>query len=117
MVETNTTTYDNLVFKKETAMPVTIVGEEIEVGQVLGMITASAKFVGCQSDGTDDGRRTAICVALEACDAQLADVEIPALFAGEVNEDELEFLGTDVLATHIRQLWMQGIYPKNPLDA
>lgn len=115
MVETNTNSYDNLVIESDVAMEVTIVGVEVAVGDVLGKITASGKYVVVDSTAVD-GSAVARCVALEACDATVEDVAIPALFAGKVNENELSFGGTDDLTTHFEHLCDAGIFAMPVLD-
>lgn len=116
MTTTNMITYSDLVIDAEVVKHVVISGVSVAEGQLLGRITADGKYKDCQSDDADDGSRTVRCIALEAADATLADVEIPALFAGKVNESALVFAGTDDLATHFGNLCNTGIYPMSTMD-
>lgn len=113
---TTLNTYSDLVIDAGVVKAVTITGVSVAEGQVLGRITADGKYKDCEMADADDGSRTARCVALEAADATLADVTIPALFAGKVNENALVFEGVDTLDTHFGALCDTGIYPMSTMD-
>lgn len=49
-------------------------GQNLPAGRVVGIVTASGKFVEYDDDGTDDGRRIVAGVLMAACDASGADV-------------------------------------------
>jgi hypothetical protein len=61
---------------------------KIEVGTVLGKITASGKY-GKYDNTATDGREVAKCIAAESCDTTDSDKAIAAYFMGAFNEDKL----------------------------
>jgi hypothetical protein len=79
-------------------------------GTVLGKITATGKCVIVDSDGTDDGRRTAYAVLLDDVDASSADVVAAAALSGKFNEDALIFSTGDTIDTYRAGLRDIGIY-------
>lgn len=58
-------------------------GQNLAVGTVLGQVTATGKFVAYDDDGTDDGRRVAVGVLAEPCNASAGD-KITSMFVGGI---------------------------------
>jgi len=110
-------TYEDLVVRADTVMPVTVTGIEVAVGLCLGRITSGGLYQDCDTAHASDGSEYFRCVALEDCDATEEDVVIPALFAGEVNEDALTFGGTDDVADHFVEMCDAGVYPREIVSA
>jgi hypothetical protein len=81
-------------------------------GAVLGKITASGKYVLCNSAGTDDGSRTPVAVLAEDADASSADVQAVVYLSGAFNAAACTFGGTDTAATHRAALRDVNIYLK-----
>lgn len=81
-------------------------------GTVLGKITATGKYVICNSGGTDDGSRTPSAILLEAADASSADVNAVVALSGSFNESKLVFGGSDTADTHRAALRDVNIYIK-----
>ncbi len=100
------------------AVGITIASGEGELGRgsVLGKITASSYFALVQSDGTDDGRRTAAAILTEDIDATDVDVVTTAYIAGEFNENMLTFGGTDTADTHRATLQAAGIILRTAVE-
>lgn len=86
-------------------------------GTLLGKITASGKYTTCDSAGTDDGRRTPVCILAVDADATSADVVAPVYLAGEFNSNAMTFGGTDTATTHKATLRDLNIYLKDPVKA
>lgn len=81
-------------------------------GTVLGKITATGKYVICDSAGTDDGRRTPVAVLSEDAAAASADVQAVVYLSGAFNAAACTFGGTDTAATHRAALRDVNIYLK-----
>lgn len=86
-------------------------------GAVLGKITESGQYAYANSAGTDDGRRSGTRVLLEDIDATDADVTCTVLRMGEVNENALDFGGTDDVDNHRATLDAAGIILRNSVEA
>ena len=85
-------------------------GEVLDAGSVLGKQTSGGKYVKYDDDGTDDGRRTAAGILLDAVDATDGDVEATIVARdctvnGEElvwnSDDEVDAGKTDLLALGI----------------
>jgi len=81
-------------------------------GTCLGKITATGKYVICDSAGTDDGRRTPVAILAEDVDATSADVQAVVYLSGSFNAAAVTFGGTDTAATHRAALRDLNIYLK-----
>jgi len=86
-------------------------------GTLLGKITASGKYVLCDTDGTDDGRRTPAAILAEACDASAADAQAVIYLSGAFNGDAVTFAEGETAATHRAALRDLNIYLKTPVSA
>lgn len=86
-------------------------------GTLLGKITASGKYVTCDSGGTDDGRRVPSCILAQDTDATSADKVAPVYLSGEFNSNAVIFGGTDTADTHKATLRDANIYLKDPVKA
>ena len=105
----NERTYDNLVvadFPVTTQRAVLISGQNVVRGEALGKITASGKLTTWGSGGSDDGHRTFYALAVEDCDASLADKAISFYMTGKFYKDNVTISGqasaddiTDIEAT------------------
>ena len=74
-------------------------GEDITVGMLLGIITASGKLAQAKS-GSSDGSENPRYIAISDVDATGGDVDnVTVLATGEVNAAKLVFDGTDTLDT------------------
>lgn len=82
-------------------------------GTLLGKITASGKYVLCNTAGTDDGRRAPAAILGEAAAAASAEVEAVVYLSGAFNASAVTFGGTDTAATHRAALRDLNIYLKN----
>jgi Bacteriophage lambda head decoration protein D len=72
--------------------PVTVLsGADLTACTVVGKITASGKYVAFDNAGTDDGRRTAAGVLVEAVDATGGDTVGKAMLRGPamINKNDL----------------------------
>lgn len=88
-------------------------GEVCARGTLMGKISASGKLVLCDTDGTDDGRRTPHCILAEAVDATDGDVVAPVYLTGEFDENEVTFATGETAATHKDALRAKGIFLKS----
>lgn len=82
-------------------------------GTLLGKITATGKYVLCDTDGTDDGRRTPACILGEDAAAASAEVEAVVYLSGAFNGDSMTFATGETAATHRAALRDLNIYVKN----
>jgi hypothetical protein len=82
-------------------------------GTLLGKITATGKYVLCDTDGTDDGRRTPAAILGEDAAAASADVEAVIYLSGAFNAAEVVFATGETAATHRAALRDLNIYVKN----
>lgn len=82
-------------------------------GTCLGKITATGKYVICDSAGTDDGRRAPVAILAEDADASSADVQALVYLSGAFNQAAVTFGGTDTAATHRAALRDLNIYLKS----
>lgn len=87
-------------------------GANLVRGTVLGKITASGKYVLCNSAGTDDGRRLAVAILAEDAAAATSDVQATIYLSGAFNSAACTFGGTDTAATHRAALRDVNIYLK-----
>jgi len=85
-------------------------------GSVLGKLTSGGKFVLVQSDGTDDGRRTAAAILAQNVDASTGDVVCAVYIKGEFNERALTFGGTDDADDHRAALQAIGIILRDSVE-
>lgn len=112
-----TITYENLVIKAEVTDGGTLIaGQDLVAGAVLGKITASGKLQLCDSTAAD-GSEAPFAILLEDSDATAADLEVPILLAGVVNEGALSFGGTDTADTDRAALRDGGIFLKTVVGA
>lgn len=104
------------------ALPVNILTGEgaLARGSVLGVITDGGENDGKYKlvDSTEtDGSQNPVCVLCEEVEVpEDADQVSSAWFAGEFNENELSFGGTDTVETHRAALIARGIYPKGSVS-
>lgn len=90
-------------------------GADLVRGTVLGKISASGKYVICDSDGTDDGRRTPIAILAEDAAAASDEVNATIYLCGEFNESACTFSTGDTADTHRNALRDCGIYLKSTI--
>ena len=96
---------------------VTIAEADLVRGTLLGKITATGKYVLCDTDGTDDGRRTPAAILGEAAAASGGDVQAVIFLSGAFNADAVTFATGETAATHRAALRDLNIYLKNPVSA
>lgn len=75
--------------------PVTVLsGANLVAGTVVGIVTASGKVVGFDNAGTDDGRRTAAGILVDAVNASGGDAPGKVLRRGPamINKNDLVWL-------------------------
>lgn len=87
-------------------------GADLVRGTLLGRITATGKCVLCDTDGTDDGRRTPFAILGEDAAAASAEVESLIYLSGAFNETELTFATGETADTHRVALRDLNIYLK-----
>jgi hypothetical protein len=83
----------------------------LAVGSVLGKITATGKYILCDS-GAADGSEVAQCILAEAADATGGDVNAVIYLSGAFDENQLVFGGADTADTHRVALRGKNIYLK-----
>lgn len=89
-----------------------IVGDKVTVT----VATGSGKCVVVNSANTD-GTEVAFAVLAQDTDASAADKVAPVYLAGDFNEDQLTFGGSDTAATHRDAMRDRGMYLKSPVSA
>lgn len=93
-------------------MEVTIAtGQNLAVGSVLGVITASGQYVLCAKAGTDDGRRTAKAVLGKAINTTTGAATGLVILHGEVDVDQLVFAADNTIDDHRAALIAAGVFP------
>jgi hypothetical protein len=85
-------------------------------GAVLGMVTATGKYILSASASTDGSQVPRAILAADA-DASAADVIAPIYDAGEFDQDKLNFGAGHSIATVQEDLRAVGIHLKNPVVA
>lgn len=90
---------------------VTIDTGNLTRGACLGMITATGKYVLCNS-ASSDGSQTPRAILAEDADATSADVQATVYLSGAFNAAAVTFGGTDTAATHRAALRDANIYLK-----
>ena len=81
-------------------------------GTCLGKITATGKYIKCDSTAVDGSQAPAAILAEDA-DATSADVTATVYLSGAFNQDAVVFGGTDTAATHRAALRNLNIYLKS----
>ena len=90
---------------------VTIDAGNLAIGSVLGKITATGKYVLCDTE-SEDGSEAPQCVLSEAADATDDEVNAVVYLSGMFDEAQLVFGGTDTADTHRAALRGKNIYLK-----
>jgi hypothetical protein len=91
-------------------------GANLERGTLLGVITASGKFVQSVA-GAGDGSQTPIAILVDYAPAASADATAGIYVAGEFNENAIIY-GTGHSAASVKAgLRARGIYLKTPIPA
>ena len=85
---------------------------DLAVGTLLGKITATGKYVLCDTDGTDDGRRTGAAILGEAAAAATAEVQALVYLSGVFDENQIIFATGETANTHRDALRDKNIYLK-----
>lgn len=80
-------------------------------GTLLGKITATGKYIKCDSAAVD-GSQAPACILAEDADATSADVNATVYLSGAFNQSAVTFGGTDTAATHRVALRDLNIYLK-----
>lgn len=80
-------------------------------GTCLGKITATGKYVICNS-ANSDGSQSPVAILAEDADASSADVQAQVYLSGAFNQAAVTFGGTDTAATHKVALRDLNIYLK-----
>lgn len=83
----------------------------LAIGSVLGKITATGKYILCNSAAVD-GSAVATCILAEAADASGGDINATVYLSGAFDENQLVFGGADTAATHREALRDKNIYLK-----
>jgi hypothetical protein len=89
-----------------------LTGEDLVRGTLLGKISASGKYVICDTDGTDDGRRTPAVILAEDCHADGADAQAVIYLSGAFNENAVTFATGEDADDHRVALRNLNIYLK-----
>lgn len=110
-------TPDNLLVGDAHEEPAVLLsGENVVRGALLGKVTASGKFALSLAAATD-GSETPRAIAVEDCDASLADAACLVYLEGVFNEDAVTY-GTGHTAASVKQgLWDYNIYLQTPVTA
>jgi len=85
-------------------------------GALLGKITASGKYVLCDSAAID-GSQNPVAILAEDADATAADVQALIYLSGAFNEGQVTFGGVDTADTHRVALRDLNIYLKKAVSA
>lgn len=80
-------------------------------GTLLGKITATSKYIKCDSTAVD-GSAAPIAILAEDVDATAGDVNAVVYLSGAFNQSAVTFGGTDTAATHRVALRNLNIYLK-----
>lgn len=80
-------------------------------GTCLGKITATGKYVICNS-ASSDGSQSPVAILAEDADATSADVQALVYLSGAFNQAAVTFGGTDTATTHKAALRDLNIYLK-----
>jgi len=80
-------------------------------GTCLGKITATGKYVICNS-ANSDGSQNPVAILAEKADASSADVQATVYLSGAFNQAAVTFGGTDTADTHRVALRNLNIYLK-----
>lgn len=80
-------------------------------GTLLGKITATGKYIKCDSAAVD-GSQAPLAILAEDVDATAGDVNADVYLSGAFNEAAVTFGGTDTAATHRAALRDLNIYLK-----
>lgn len=88
-------------------------GQNLVRGAVLGKVTASGKYILCDT-GASDGSQVPSRILLEDVDASGGDLVGIAAQTGEFNEDALTYGGTDTADDVRAALADAGIFLKAP---
>lgn len=86
-------------------------GQNLSRGALLGKITASGKYVLCDS-GAADGSQAPVAILAEDCDASGGDAQAVVYLSGAFNENAVTFGGSDSADTHRAALRDLNIYLK-----
>jgi hypothetical protein len=81
-------------------------------GTLLGKITATSKYILCNSAAVD-GSQAPVAILAEDVDATAADVNAPVYLSGAFNQSAVIFGGADTAATHRVALRNLNIYLKS----
>lgn len=87
-------------------------GANLVRGSILAKITASGKYVLCDTDGTDNGTRTPVAILAEDAAAASADVNAQIYLSGAFNAAACTFASGETAATHKAALRDVNIYLK-----
>lgn len=91
-----------------------LTGQNLVRGTLLGKITASGKFIKCDSAvNPADGSEAPQVILGEDCDATAGDKEAVVFLSGAFNQSKVTFGGTDTAATHRAALRNLNIYLKS----
>ncbi len=80
-------------------------------GTLLGKITATGKYIKCDSAAVD-GSQAPLAILAEDADATAGDVNATVYLSGAFNQDAVTFGGADTAATHRAALRDLNIYLK-----
>jgi len=97
----------NIVTQPETILT----GQDVVEGTVMGKITASGKLVIVNS-ANSDGSENPYAIMAQDTDASAADVVAITYHAGQFNENELVFGGTDTIVTHRTAMRLLAMHAK-----
>ncbi len=86
-------------------------GQVLTRGACLGKITATGKYIKCDSTAVD-GSAAPVAILSEDCDATGADKAAVVYLSGAFNQAAVAFGGTDTAATHRVALRDLNIYLK-----
>jgi hypothetical protein len=87
-------------------------GQNLNRGALLGKITASGKYILCDSAAVDGSEAPKVILA-EDCDASAADKQAIVYLSGAFNQDSVVFGGADTSDTHRAALRDLNIYLKS----
>lgn len=90
---------------------VTIDAGALVRGTLLGKITATGKYIKCDSAAVD-GSQAPLAILAEDADATGGDVQAVIYLSGAFNQDAVVFGGADTAATHRTALRDLNIYLK-----